>query len=117
MKIKKNILAALIILIAVAMCGIVMAGQGKGPARINIYGGKTGNIDFPHKAHQDSLKDCSICHTLFKKEENSLKKMKEAGDIKKKAVMNKLCIKCHRAKKSEGVHTGPTSCRKCHIKG
>ncbi len=117
MKVKKNILACLAILIAVAMCGIVTAGQNTGPAKINIYGGKTGNIDFPHKVHQDTLKDCSICHKLFKKETDALKKMKEANEMKKKAIMNKLCIKCHRARKNQGLETGPTSCKKCHIKG
>ncbi len=30
MKIKKNIITGLVILIAVAMCGIVLAGQNKG---------------------------------------------------------------------------------------
>jgi hypothetical protein len=30
--------------------------------------------------------------------------------------MNKLCKKCHREKKRTGEKSGPTTCKKCHIK-
>jgi len=38
--------------------------------------------------------------------------MKDADEMKKKAVMNKICIKCHKAKKKEGLKTGPTCLQK-----
>ena len=36
--------------------------------------------------------------------------------LEKKHVMNKLCIKCHKAEKKAGKPYGPTTCSKCHIR-
>ena len=47
----------------------------------------------------------------------SIKALKAEGKLKKKHVMNKLCTKCHKQKKKAGQKSGPTTCKKCHIKG
>jgi hypothetical protein len=42
--------------------------------------------------------------------------MKAQGKLKPKHVMNKMCIKCHRAEKKAGNPSGPLTCSKCHVK-
>jgi hypothetical protein len=78
--------------------------ENKGAAEIKLAGGKRGLVAFPHHRHQDKLGDCDICHSVFPQ---------EAGI---KHVMNKLCTKCHKQRKKEGIKAGPTTCKKCHIK-
>ena len=63
---------------------------------------KNGKVTFAHKAHQDKLKDCKVCH-------ESDKGGKIAGWSKDKA--HGLCKKCHEEKKA-----GPTKCAECHVK-
>jgi opacity protein-like surface antigen len=62
---------------------------------------KNGNITFNHKAHQDQLKDCKICHE------------KGPGKIEgfSKDFAHKTCKGCHEEKKA-----GPTKCGECHKK-
>ena len=61
-------------------------------------------------------KDCNTCHATFPQEADGLKKMKAAGQLKPKQVMNKQCVKCHKDQKKAGNPTGPTTCSKCHFK-
>jgi hypothetical protein len=102
--------------------GILMVAAGsittenKGAAEIKLPGGKRGLVPFPHRRHQDKLKDCEICHSVFPQKAGIIKELKAQGKLKKKHVMNKLCNKCHRQKKREGLKAGPTTCKKCHIK-
>lgn len=62
---------------------------------------KMGDVTFPHKMHQQSLKNCKLCH------EKAPGKIEGFG----KDVAHKLCIDCHKAKKA-----GPVSCKACHKK-
>ena len=93
-----------------------IADQNKGPAVIQIDGGRRENIVFPHRRHQKQINDCQRCHSIFPKQAGSIKQLKAGGDLKKKAVMNKLCLNCHKAEKRAGRKAGPTSCSKCHVK-
>ncbi len=95
---------------------IIFAGQNHGREEISLYGGKSGNILFPHHRHHKIVTDCQICHVDFAQKEGALGAAKDSAALKKKQVMNKTCLKCHRALKKAGEKSGPTSCKKCHIK-
>lgn len=63
---------------------------------------KMGAVTFQHKAHQERLKNCKICHE------------KEVGKIEggfSKDWAHKTCKGCHTEKKA-----GPTKCGECHKK-
>ena len=90
--------------------------ENKGAAEIKLPGGERGLVPFPHHRHQDKLGDCEICHSVFPQKAGIIKELKAQGKLKKKHVMNKLCTKCHKQKKKEGLKAGPTTCAKCHIK-
>jgi hypothetical protein len=60
-----------------------------------------GNVSFPHKKHQEMLKDCSKCHA------KGPGKIAELG----KDWAHKTCKGCHSEMKK-----GPTSCGECHKK-
>ena len=94
----------------------IFAEQPQGRKEISLYGGKSGNILFPHHTHQKIVTDCQVCHVNFAQKEGALGAAKESGDLKKKQMMTKTCLKCHRALKKAGEKSGPTSCKKCHIK-
>ena len=104
------------ILLALFSAATFAAAANQGAENINIFGGSRGDVPFPHRAHQDRLKDCSTCHASFPQEVDGLKKMKEAGTLKPKQVMNKQCINCHKEQKTAGKPAGPTTCSKCHVK-
>ena len=107
----------IVLLAAVAfIASIAVAAENKGADQINIDGGSRGNIPFSHHAHQNRLKDCNICHAVFPQEPGALGKLKQSGHLQKKQVMNKQCIKCHKAEKKAGNKTAPTTCSKCHVK-
>lgn len=61
-----------------------------------------GKVTFPHKKHQEMLKDCKKCHT-------AAVPGKIAGFGKDWA--HKTCKGCHTEMKK-----GPTSCKDCHKK-
>jgi hypothetical protein len=90
------------------------AGGPQGREEISLYGGKSGNILFPHHLHQKAVTDCQTCHADFAQQEGSLEAAKKSGVLKKKQVMNKTCLKCHRELKKSGEPSGPTSCKQCH---
>lgn len=96
--------------------GLAVADSHKGAEDINLDGGRKGAVDFPHSAHQKALGDCNACHDVFPMEKGSIKNLIEQKKLKKKQVMNKTCIKCHRTMKKAGDKTGPTGCSKCHTK-
>jgi len=62
---------------------------------------KNGDVTFPHKKHQEMLKDCKICHE------------KGPGKIEgfSKEFAHKTCKGCHADKGA-----GPTKCSGCHKK-
>ncbi len=106
------IIAGLILFAAV----IVTASEKTGAKEITVDGGSKGDINFPHKVHQDNLKDCMICHDTFPQELDVIKKMKKEKELKRKQVMNAVCLKCHKEYKKAGKEYGPTKCSGCHIK-
>jgi cytochrome c553 len=61
-----------------------------------------GKVTFPHKKHQEMLKDCTKCHATA-----------AGGKIEGfgKDFAHKTCKGCH----TEGKK-GPTSCKDCHKK-
>ena len=119
-KTKGNDMKAKTILIAVMgvffVLSVGIAAQNMGAESLVIKGGKSGDVSFPHKLHQDNRKDCNICHDVFPQEAGSIDKLKADGTLKKKQVMNKQCVNCHTEQKKAGNPTGPTTCSKCHVK-
>jgi hypothetical protein len=91
----KRIVAA----IALTLFGAVTA-LAAGPESIALPA-KMGTVTFPHKKHQEMLKDCKICH------EKGPGKIEGLG----KDWAHKTCKGCHEEKKA-----GPTKCGECHKK-
>ncbi len=87
-----------------------------GAEKIRLDGGSKGKVPFAHRVHQEKLGDCDICHSIFPKEPGSIEDLKKKGDLNKKQVMKKLCIKCHKAERMAGNAHGPTTCSKCHVR-
>ncbi|MCG8637701.1 MAG: cytochrome c family protein [Desulfobacterales bacterium] len=96
--------------------GLGVAEQDKGREKMTLTGGKSGPVDFNHHLHQTVIEDCQTCHKDFPQKEGALDAAKKAGELKKKQVMNKTCVKCHRARKKAGEKSGPVSCKVCHKK-
>ena len=111
--IRKLVIVGLTALSLTGMAAIGVAAN-KGAPKIDIFGGQKGTIAFPHAQHQDRLKDCNICHSVFPQEKDAIKKLKEQGTIKPKKVMNLQCIKCHKQEKQAGKPSGPVTCNTCH---
>nr|WP_320190768.1 cytochrome c3 family protein [uncultured Desulfobacter sp.] len=88
--------------------------QDTGRPEMTLNGGSKGPVLFKHKLHQTVVKDCAVCHKDFEKKPGALDEAKKAGLLKKKQVMNKTCLACHRAKRKAGEKSGPTSCSACH---
>ena len=95
---------------------LVIAAQNQGPAAIEMDGGSRGKVPLPHLTHQKVLQDCNACHSIFPQKMGSIQTMKAEGSLKSKHVMNKLCIKCHRAEKKAGRKAGPVRCSDCHVR-
>ena len=105
------LMLSLIVLAALAAWG----QQNSGAPELELAAGARGNVAFPHLQHQNALGDCNLCHAVFPQQAGSIRSMKAAGTLQPKQVMNEQCLKCHRAKKKEGVKTGPLTCSKCHV--
>ncbi|MBI9077545.1 MAG: cytochrome C [Desulfatibacillum sp.] len=118
MKSRTLILAAVCALIAggalMTTAGVAVS-QNTGAGEMTLFGGKTGDVPFPHRAHQSTLGNCDACHGMFPKEKGVVDAMKTDGKLKSKAVMGQ-CIGCHKDMSKAGEKTGPTSCRACHKK-
>lgn len=104
------------LILAMAVTGDPWAGEGgKGADAMILDGGSRGAVPFGHHRHQAVLGDCTLCHAVFPQEAGSIERLKADGTLKAKSdVMNKLCINCHRAKKTAGAATGPLTCAQCH---
>ena len=98
------------------MVAVSQAVENKGAKEMSLFGGKSGNVPFPHHRHQEVAGDCNICHALFPQQSGIIRQLKAEGKLKKKQVMNKLCTKCHKQKKKAGEKSGPVTCKSCHIK-
>jgi len=70
-------------------------------ADVKVFENKNGNVTFPHKKHQEMLKDCKICH------EKGPGKIEGFG----KDFAHTKCKGCHEKKGA-----GPTKCGECHKK-
>jgi opacity protein-like surface antigen len=89
----KKIVIAMIA--AVAFAGTALA------ADVMTFPASMGAVSFPHKMHQEKLKDCKVCH------EKGPGKIEGFG----KDWAHKTCKGCHADKQQ-----GPTSCKGCHKK-
>ena len=110
------ILISMVALMTVSSLAVSLATENQGAENIKLDGGKRGYVPFPHRQHQKNLGDCQTCHSVFGQEPGAIQKLKAQGALKKKYVMNKLCTKCHKKRKKAGQPSGPTTCKKCHIK-
>ena len=110
------IVITLVTALIVSLSMAATHAASRGPDRIDIFGGRSGNVPFPHAQHQDRIKDCNVCHSVFPQETAAIKKMKEEGMLKPKKVMNLQCIKCHKEEKKTGKPHGPVTCKTCHVK-
>ena len=111
----RTIALAVVLMLVGALSAV--AEENKGAAEITLDGGERGSVEFPHLRHQKKLGDCKICHNLFPEEKGAIDRLKKEGKLAGKQVMNKYCIKCHRAEKKAGHKAGPVICSKCHAKG
>jgi hypothetical protein len=95
-----------------------MAAQNNGADKVILGGGTMGDVTLPHHTHQKAevAGDCKACHDTFPQEAGVIARLKAEDKLKSKEVMNKICLNCHRAKKTEGAKSGPTSCKECHNK-
>lgn len=109
-------LTALFIGTILSLTAMVQAGQDTGRKEMVLEGGKSGPVPFGHHLHQTVVGDCQVCHKDFPQQEGALEQAKAQGKLKKKQVMNKTCVKCHRGKKKAGESHGPVSCKTCHRK-
>jgi cytochrome c-type protein NrfB len=110
---------AFLLFISTAMvwtAGLSLAQINTGAKELVIPCGNQGDVKFPHQQHQEALKDCMLCHDLFPQKAGSIQEMKQQGTLAQKQVMNKLCVKCHKAKKDAGEKSGPVTCSQCHAK-
>ncbi len=110
---KKAIVIGISVLSLLFVGNVFAADMGQ--ATMVLKGGHMGDIQFPHKLHQEKVGNCDACHKLFPKEAGAIEKGMAAGTLKKKEVM-KNCEECHKANKKEGKPAGPTSCKGCHKK-
>jgi cytochrome c-type protein NrfB len=90
-------------------------GQNKGAERIVLKGGKLGDVPISHHLHQNAIRDCNICHTLFPQVAGSIEKLKAEGKVKKKEAMDQ-CVACHKKEATAGGKALPTKCSECHKK-
>jgi len=108
-------LAAILLGLLIMAAAAVSAENGA--ENMQLDGGKRGKVPFPHRTHQEVLGDCKKCHDLFPQEKGAIERLKMAGDLKRKQVMNKSCVKCHKTMKKSRGKAGPVTCAQCHIRG
>ena len=84
-----------------AVAAAIIGASGAMAADVITLPAKNGDVAFPHKKHQEVLKDCKACH------EKGIGKIEGFG----KEWAHKTCKGCHETKKQ-----GPTKCGDCHKK-
>lgn len=104
------------VVVSLFVLASLVAAANQAPEKIEIFGGDRGKVPFPHADHQQRLKDCNICHSLFPQEAGAMRKLKQQGTLQAKKVMNLQCIKCHKQDKRDGKPHGPLTCTTCHVK-
>ena len=98
------------------IAGLSIAETNNGAKELVIPAGNQGIVKFPHHRHQESMKDCMLCHDLYPRQAGAIQDLKQKGTLVPKQVMNKQCVKCHKAKKEAGEKSGPVICKECHVK-
>ncbi len=112
---KKSFLILLVLSLTLFLT--YASAEYSGADEMILKGGKTlGDVNFKHHMHQEIASDCNVCHKFFKKEKKGIETAISNKTLKSKYVMSKVCIKCHKKRKRAKLKTGPTSCKKCHIK-
>lgn len=91
-----------------------LSEKNLGKAELILPGGTPGDVPFPHRLHQETLKDCNLCHDMFPREKGVIEKLKAEDKLRRKQVMNAKCTKCHRDNQLEGKNSGPVTCSGCH---
>lgn len=115
------------------VCSVTIAGgvgtavaSDTGPAELILNKDGKKPARFPHRKHQEMLKDCGICH--HSEDDGKQVPYKEGMKIQKcetchndtmankkldsfKKAAHERCKGCHKAKGK-----GPTKCSGCHIK-
>jgi predicted CXXCH cytochrome family protein len=84
--------------------------QNKGPANMVLQGGKLGSVPFSHHLHQNAIRDCTMCHSLFPQAAGSIE-----GKLKKREVMDQ-CVECHKKGATADGKALPIKCSECHKK-
>ena len=75
-----------------------------------------GKVTFTHTQHSEDYGfDCDACHHVNM--EGGYNKCASCHDDLKDAFHNNCYKGCHRKLKAERKKTGPTTCKKCHVKG
>lgn len=87
--------------IAIALLTIIFSAGTVIAADVIELPASMGKVTFPHKKHQQMLKDCKKCHA------KAPGKITELG----KEWAHKTCKGCHAELKK-----GPTGCKDCHKK-
>ncbi len=110
---------AVFFLLGAALWAAMAAGwcagaENRGAKDIVIHAGYRGDVHFPHWQHQELVKDCQVCHSLIPRSAGSIERLKEAGMLGNKVVMNTICLKCHRDRRQAGKPSGPIACSGCH---
>ena len=113
---RVKIFVMVVLTTVVFIIGIAVAGDNQGAENMDLDAGRKGTVDFSHFLHQTTIGDCNACHSSFPKTAGAIKDLIEQKKLKKKQIMNKTCLKCHKAKKKAGEKTGPTKCSVCHVK-
>ncbi|MBF0234906.1 MAG: cytochrome c3 family protein [Desulfamplus sp.] len=113
-KINLSIIISVLIMILAAALVIAAENENRGGEILKVDGGSKGEVTFPHKEHQDNLKDCKLCHDTFPQKLGVIKEMKDKKELKRKQVMNDVCLKCHKDYKKANKAYGPINCNGCH---
>jgi len=107
----KKLTSLVLTLFVVAIFSAVVSAEMKDT--YEFKGGAMGKVTFPHKAHQEMLKDCKICHHKDEagKEQGCPTCHTNDSKVKMKDAAHNSCKKCHT---EQGK--GPKACKDCHKK-
>ncbi len=98
------------------VAALAFAAGERGAEHLELAGGASGPVPFPHARHQEALGDCLLCHAVFPQRRGAIEELKANGTLVRRQVMNEQCTRCHRERKQEGKPAGPTACTTCHRK-
>ena len=118
---RNKVLGYAVIAFAALLAAVVIFAK-ETPAECNLdkVKDKLPAVKFNHKKHVEEIKvECAACHHKNPEEPASCfschKKEKEGDAEKAKDAFHKLCVTCHKEKKSEDKNP-PIKCMECHKK-